>query len=65
MVDGQLPAPAALPQGKEPPVPLGQEAGWAAEPFGGAVVKRKITSPRRESNLRTLIVQPVASRYTD
>jgi hypothetical protein len=29
------------------------------------VVKRKIPSPRRESNLRTLIVHPVAQRYTD
>jgi hypothetical protein len=28
-------------------------------------VKRKIPSPRRESNLRTPIVQPVARRYTD
>jgi hypothetical protein len=30
-----------------------------------AVVKRKILSPRRESSPRTLIVQPVAQRYTD
>jgi hypothetical protein len=30
-----------------------------------AVVKRKILSPRRESNPRTMIVQPVAQRYTD
>jgi hypothetical protein len=30
-----------------------------------AVVKRKIPSPRRESNHRTPIVQPVAQRYTD
>jgi hypothetical protein len=30
-----------------------------------AVVKRKIHSPRRESNPRTPIVQPVAQRYTD
>jgi hypothetical protein len=30
-----------------------------------AVVKRKIPSPRRESNPRTLIVQPVSQRYTD
>jgi hypothetical protein len=27
------------------------------------VVKRKIPSPRRESNPRTLIIQPVAQRY--
>jgi hypothetical protein len=30
-----------------------------------AVVKRKIPSFRRESNPRTLIVQPIAQRYTD
>jgi hypothetical protein len=30
-----------------------------------AVVKRKIPSPRRESNPRTPIVQPVAKRYID
>jgi hypothetical protein len=30
-----------------------------------AVVKRKIPSPRRESNPRTPIVQPVAQRYTE
>jgi hypothetical protein len=30
-----------------------------------AVVKRKIPSPRRKSNLRTPIVQPIAQRYTD
>jgi hypothetical protein len=30
-----------------------------------AVVKRKIPSPRRESNGRTPIVQPVAQCYTD
>jgi hypothetical protein len=30
-----------------------------------AVVKRKIPSPRQESNPKTLIVQPVAQRYTN
>jgi hypothetical protein len=30
-----------------------------------AVVKRKIPSPRRESNPRTPIIQPIAQRYTD
>jgi hypothetical protein len=30
-----------------------------------AVVKRKIPSPRRESNHRIPIVQPIAQRYTD
>jgi hypothetical protein len=32
-VSGQLHAPAALPAGKEPLVPIGQEAGWTSEPF--------------------------------
>jgi hypothetical protein len=33
-LDGcELHAPAALPSGKESPVPIGQEAGWAPEPF--------------------------------
>jgi hypothetical protein len=30
-----------------------------------AVVNRKILSPRRESNPRSPIVQPVAQSYTD
>jgi hypothetical protein len=30
-----------------------------------AVMKRKILSPRRESNTRTPIVQAIAQRYTD
>jgi hypothetical protein len=30
-----------------------------------AVVKRKIPSPRRESNSRNPVVQSVAQRYTD
>jgi hypothetical protein len=30
-----------------------------------AVMKKKIPSPRRKSNPRTPIVQPVAQRYTD
>jgi hypothetical protein len=30
-----------------------------------AVVNRKIPSPRRESNPRTPVVQPVAQSYTD
>jgi sulfatase maturation enzyme AslB (radical SAM superfamily) len=30
-----------------------------------AVMKRKIPSPRRESNPRTPIVQPITQRYTD
>jgi len=32
-VSGQLHASASLPPGKEPFVPIGQEAGWAPDPF--------------------------------
>jgi hypothetical protein len=32
-VGGQLHVPAALPPGKEPLVPIGEEAVWAPEPF--------------------------------
>jgi hypothetical protein len=40
--------------------------GWVGpRAVPDAVVKRKIPSPRRESNPRTPIVQPVAQRYTD
>jgi hypothetical protein len=31
-MSGQFHAPAALPPGKEPSVPIGYEAGWAPEP---------------------------------
>jgi hypothetical protein len=58
-VNGQLHAPAALTTGKEPLVPIGWEAVL------DAVVKKKIPSPRQESNPRTSIVQPVAQRCTD
>jgi len=30
-MSGQLHGPAALPPGKESPVPIGQEAGWVTE----------------------------------
>jgi hypothetical protein len=53
-VSGQLHAPAALPTGKEPPVPIGEGAVL------DAVVKRKIPSFHRETNPRTPIVQPLA-----
>jgi hypothetical protein len=64
-VSGQLHAPAALPPRKEP---LGTH--WIGDGVGpravlNAVVKRKIPSPRRKSNPRTPIFQPVAQRYTD
>jgi hypothetical protein len=60
-VSGQLHAPAALPPGKELLVPIGEEAGWAPEPFWTWWWREKF----RESNPRTPIVQPVAQRYND
>jgi hypothetical protein len=62
---GQLHAPAALPLGKEHPVPIGKDAAWASEPVLDAVEKRKIPSPCRESNPQTPIVRPLASRCTN
>jgi hypothetical protein len=64
-VSGQLHAPAALPPGERAPGTLWVE-GWVGPgAILDAVVKRKITSPHRESNPRTPIVQPVVQRYTD
>jgi hypothetical protein len=63
-VSGQLHAPAALPPGKEPLVQHWTGGWMGPRAVVDAVVKRKIPSPRRESNPRTPIVQPVAQRYT-
>jgi hypothetical protein len=59
-MSGQLHAPAALPSRKEPP---GTHwiGGWVdPRAILDAVVKIEISRPRRESNPRTPIVQPVA-----
>jgi hypothetical protein len=41
-VSGQSHAPAALlPPGKGPPVPIGQEAGWAPEPVWTQRIEEK------------------------
>jgi hypothetical protein len=57
-VSGQRHAPdALLPPGKGPPVPTGQEAGWAPEP----VWKQR---PPRESNPDRPVVQSVVKHYT-
>jgi hypothetical protein len=65
-VSGQLHAPATLPPGERAPGTywLG---GWVGpRAVLDTVVKRKIPSPRRESNPRTPIVsQPIVQRYTD
>jgi hypothetical protein len=54
-VSGQLHAPAALPPRKEPPPPgTDWKGGWVGpRAVLDAVVKRKIPTPCRESNLRT------------
>jgi hypothetical protein len=64
-MSGHLHALAVLLPGKEP---LGTHwiGGWEGPRVVlDTVVKRKIPSPRRESNPKTPIVQPVAQRYTD
>jgi hypothetical protein len=62
-VSGQFHSPAALLPEKEHTHWTGS---WVGRRAGlDAVEYRKIPSPRRESNLRTRIVQPVARRYTD
>jgi hypothetical protein len=58
-VNGQLHDPDALPL-KERAPGTHWIGGWVGpRAVMDAVVKRKIPSPRRESNPRTLIVQPV------
>jgi hypothetical protein len=50
----------ALPPGKGPPVPIGQEAGWAPEPVWTQRLEKKSSAGDR-----TPIVQPVVRHYTD
>jgi hypothetical protein len=52
----------ALPPGKEPPVPSGQEAGWAPEPVWTQWLEEKSSVSVGD---RTLVVQFIASHYTD
>jgi hypothetical protein len=45
-VSGQHHAPAALyPRGKDPPVPIVQEAGWAPEPVWTQRLEEKSVAP--------------------
>jgi hypothetical protein len=62
-VSGQHHAPAALyPQGKDLPLPIGQEAGWAPEP----VWKQRLEEKSFVSvGDRTPVVQSVVRRYTE
>jgi hypothetical protein len=52
----------ALPPGKEPPVPIVQEAGWAAEPFWMKGLEEKSSVSVGD---RTPAVQSVVRHYTD
>jgi hypothetical protein len=64
-VSGQLQALAALPPRERAP-DIHWIGGWVGpRAVLDAVVKRKIPSPRRKSNPKILVVQPVAQRYTD
>jgi hypothetical protein len=63
-VSGKLHALAALPSGKEPQVPIGYEVGWTPEAVW-TIWRRENSLPYRDSNSDPLVVQPVASRYTD
>jgi hypothetical protein len=48
-VSGQRHAPAALlPPRKGPPVPIGQEAGWAPEPVWTQTLEEKSFAPARD-----------------
>jgi hypothetical protein len=65
-VSGQLHAPAALPSGKEPPVPIGYEAGWAPQPVWKAVEKTLLPLPgielRPSSPSRSCRAENIARR---
>jgi hypothetical protein len=61
-VSVQLHAPAALLPGKEPAVPIGQEAGYTPEPVW-MTWRSGNSCLHRDSNFDPLIIQPLASRY--
>jgi hypothetical protein len=51
-----------LPPGKGPPVPIGQEAGWASEPVWMQRLEEKSSASVGD---RTPVVQSVVNHYTD
>jgi hypothetical protein len=51
----------ALPPGKGPPVPIGEEGGWAPEPVWTQRIEEKSFVPAGD---RTPVVQPVVRHYT-
>jgi hypothetical protein len=58
------PRPHFYPRGKDPPVPTGQEAGWAPEPVWTQKAREKILCPHRGSNPDRPVIQPVVRHYT-
>jgi hypothetical protein len=59
-VSGQLHAPAPLPPGKEPLVPIEQEAGWAAsKPFWTRWWREKFPAPAGNRTLEPDIIDEV------
>jgi hypothetical protein len=63
-VNSQIHAPAALPPGKKPSVPIIYEGGWTPEPIFDDVEKRKfLILPGLD--IDPSVVQPAASRYID
>jgi hypothetical protein len=65
-VSGQNHASAALlPPEKGPPIPIGQEAGWAPEPIWTQRIEEISFASRRGSNLDRPVIQPVVRHYTD
>jgi hypothetical protein len=58
-VSGQLHDPAALPLGKEPPVPIGQAAGWPQSRPGSYGEEKTLVATRNQ----TPTAQPIARRY--
>jgi hypothetical protein len=54
-VSGQRHAPAALyPRGKDPPVPIVQEAGWAPEPVWTQRLEEKSFAPAGDRTIFAL-----------
>jgi hypothetical protein len=65
-VSDQRDAQADLsPRGKDTPVPIGQEAGWAPVPVWTQRLQEKLFRLCRGSNLDRPVVQSVARHYTD
>jgi hypothetical protein len=63
-VSGQFHAHPTLAPLKEPPVPIGQEAGWAPE-LVWMTWRSENSCPHWDLNSDPLVIQPVASHYTD